>query len=681
MSLADSPALATAPASPRSTRRILPSSAANGFLLAAALTSTALVGSLVSTVASASPMLPGTPPTGGRADGGVAGGLSGTAITYQGRLRQAGEPFTGTLATLRFQLFDGSGPGSLPVTGPIELVDVAVADGLVTVDLDFGVVAFNGEDRWLEITVDGITLAPRQRVAPAPYALFALSGNEGPTGETGPMGPVGPQGPAGVQGPAGPAGPSGPTGPTGPAGATGAAGPQGPAGPQGVAGPQGPAGSNSLWTVNGTAMHYTGGNVSVGTTLQQGRVTIYPAAGDQGTQVGLYVRNTDGSNQTTAGQFVSDSSNGIALAASAAATTGPNRAISASTASTTGTALYGIATATSGVNYGVFGKATSGSGWAGYFEGRSHFTSTTLIGRTNTIGAEVFGIRHPTTNGYGGMYMETAGGAGLPFYGYATNGSALGWTYMDGATGNWHLHNGGLRMTVQPNGHVGIGTSAPATRLQVDGGSDASLTTGGFIVAGSTSSLNVVIDNNEIMARSNGQIAALSLNHNGGEVRIGQGSNGTGRLVTPVLQITGGSDLAEGFDVAAVAGVTPEPGMLVSIDPDRPGKLLLATTAYDPTVVGVISGANGIRPGMVMGQEATIADGGVPVALTGRVYVQVDTRVSGIEPGDLLTTSDRPGHAMKVTDRARAQGAIIGKAMTRIARGEEGMVLVIVSLQ
>jgi hypothetical protein len=36
---------------------------------------------------------------------------------------------------------------------------------------------------------------------------------------------------------------------------------------------------------------------------------------------------------------------------------------------------------------------------------------------------------------------------------------------------------------------------------------------------------------------------------------------------------------------------------------------------------------------------------------------------------------------MKVTDRARAQGAIIGKAMTRIARGEEGMVLVIVSLQ
>jgi hypothetical protein len=672
MPLADSPAFTPTPSSHRSPRRTL---------LAAALTSTALVGSLVGAVASASPLHPGTPPAGGREggrdDGGVAGGLNGTAITYQGHLRQAGEPFTGTLATLRFQLFDGAGPGSLPVTGSIELVDVAVLDGLVTVDLDFGLLAFNGADRWLEITVDGITLAPRQRVAPAPYALFALSGNEGPVGDTGPTGPTGPAGPQGAPGAQGPQGLPGAQGPAGPVGATG---PTGPAGPQGVAGPQGPAGSNALWSVNGTAMHYTGGNVSVGTTLQQGRVTIYPAAGDGGTQVGLYVRNTDGSNQTTAGQFISDSTNGIALSASAAATSGANRAISASTASTTGTALYGIATATSGVNYGVFGKSNSGSGWAGYFEGRSHFTSTTLIGRTNTIGSEIFGIRHPATVGYGGMYMETAGGSGLPFYGYAANGSALGWTYMDGATGNWHLHNGGLRMTVQPNGHVGIGTSAPATRLQVDGGSDASLTGGGFILAGPTNGLNVVIDNNEIMARSNGQIAALSLNHNGGEVRIGQGSGGTGRLVTPVLQITGGSDLAEGFDVASVDGVAPTAGMLVSIDPDHPGKLLVASKAYDPTVAGVISGANGIRPGMVMGQESSIADGRLPVALTGRVYVRVDTRFAGIEPGDLLTTSDRPGHAMKAIDRERAHGAIIGKAMTRIAQGEEGMVLVLVNL-
>jgi hypothetical protein len=69
------------------------------------------------------------------------------------------------------------------------------------------------------------------------------------------------------------------------------------------------------------------------------------------------------------------------------------------------------------------------------------------------------------------------------------------------------------------------------------------------------------------------------------------------------------------------------------------------------------------------------------VALTGRVYCLCDASSGGIEPGDLLTTSDTPGHAMKVTDHARAQGAIIGKAMTRLAQGETGRVLVLVSLQ
>jgi hypothetical protein len=193
--------------------------------------------------------------------------------------------------------------------------------------------------------------------------------------------------------------------------------------------------------------------------------------------------------------------------------------------------------------------------------------------------------------------------------------------------------------------------------------------------------LNVVIDNNEIMARDNGGVAALSLNHNGGEVRIGQGSGGTGRLVTPVLQITGGSDLAEGFDVAAVGDAQPAPGMLVSIDPARPGKLVLSTKAYDHTIAGIISGANGIKTGMVMGQENTVANGLHPVALTGRVYVFADTSAEGIEPGDLLTSSDIPGHAMKATDRDASHGAVIGKAMTSLGRGEKGMVLVLVNLQ
>jgi hypothetical protein len=51
-----------------------------------------------------------------------------------------------------------------------------------------------------------------------------------------------------------------------------------------------------------------------------------------------------------------------------------------------------------------------------------------------------------------------------------------------------------------------------------------------------------------------------------------------------------------------------------------------------------------------------------------------------IRPGDLLTTSAIPGHAMRVDDPARAQGAILGKAMGALERGE-GLVLVLVGLQ
>ncbi len=154
--------------------------------------------------------------------------------------------------------------------------------------------------------------------------------------------------------------------------------------------------------------------------------------------------------------------------------------------------------------------------------------------------------------------------------------------------------------------------------------------------------------------------------------------NGTTR--TKVLEITGGSDLAEWFNVAAYPGLKPEPGMLVSIDPDKPGQLSLSTEAYDKKIAGIISGANGIQKGMTMGQKGSIADGQFPIALTGRVYVKADASMGAIQPGDQLTSSSLPGYAMKVNDYTRAHGAVIGKAMTALEKGK-GYVLVLVNLQ
>jgi len=158
-------------------------------------------------------------------------------------------------------------------------------------------------------------------------------------------------------------------------------------------------------------------------------------------------------------------------------------------------------------------------------------------------------------------------------------------------------------------------------------------------------------------------------------------SSGFGRVVTSVLEITGGSDLSEQFDVRPGHSLDrPEPGMVVVIDPDHPGQLITSSKAYDPTVAGIISGAGDVNPGMLMGHRGTAADGQHPVALTGRVYCLADASYGAIKPGDFLTSSDTPGHAMKVADRDRAYGAVIGKAMTGLDQGR-GLILVLVNLQ
>jgi hypothetical protein len=148
---------------------------------------------------------------------------------------------------------------------------------------------------------------------------------------------------------------------------------------------------------------------------------------------------------------------------------------------------------------------------------------------------------------------------------------------------------------------------------------------------------------------------------------------------TKALQILGGSDLSEKFDVIDPE-FAMEAGMTVSIDPNHEGKLQVSRTAYDFRVAGIVSGAGGVNPGMVMGQAGSVADGEHAIALTGRVYCLVDAEYGAIEPGDLLTTSDTPGYAMRVDDSARASGATIGKAMGRLDGGR-GLVLVLVGLQ
>ena len=142
-----------------------------------------------------------------------------------------------------------------------------------------------------------------------------------------------------------------------------------------------------------------------------------------------------------------------------------------------------------------------------------------------------------------------------------------------------------------------------------------------------------------------------------------------------MAEIGEGLDYAEGFDVTEEVGI--EAGTVLVIDSDNPGKLTVSRSAYDSKVAGIVAGANGMGSGVRLGAGQFDYD----VALAGRVYCNVDATETGIEPGDLLTTSATPGYAMKAADYIRAQGAILGKAMEKLEKGKKAQILVLVTLQ
>lgn len=101
-------------------------------------------------------------------------------FTYQGRLQQSGAPANGNF-DLSFALFDqASGGNQVGVT--VSQLDFPVTDGIFSVSLSFPG-AFTGTQLYLQVTVEGTPLLPRQAVSTAPVAQFTLSGSiNGPAG-------------------------------------------------------------------------------------------------------------------------------------------------------------------------------------------------------------------------------------------------------------------------------------------------------------------------------------------------------------------------------------------------------------------------------------------------------------------------------------------------------------------
>jgi hypothetical protein len=187
------------------------------------------------------------------------------------------------------------------------------------------------------------------------------------------------------------------------------------------------------------------------------------------------------------------------------------------------------------------------------------------------------------------------------------------------------------------DGNIGIGTETPGYRLHVMGGARIQ---GNLSVDGSK--YGYVVDefvNTTGDVLEQGDVVVIGPNQEA------QYLNDAGRIPIPEV------DLTDREHDTRVCGVVAE----ISSFAERNGDA-------DPA-------ATEVQPGQV----------GAMVTLGAFVVCKVDADYGAIQVGDLLTTSATRGHARRVDDPARAAGAIVGKALAPLDRGQ-GKIPVLVTL-
>lgn len=236
------------------------------------------------------------------------------------------------------------------------------------------------------------------------------------------------------------------------------------------------------------------------------------------------------------------------------------------------------------------------------------------------------------------------------------------------------------RMRITSSGNVGVGTSSPAYRLDVQGGSvNAS---GGFCMAGDcrTSWSQVAGGGSEWTT------SGTNIYYTGGSVGVGTTSPSAKLHVAGDGKFTGnvtvdGNIAAKYQDMAEWVPATAQlsAGTVVVLDATKPNQVTSSSTSYDTRVAGVVSE----QPGITLGEKS---ENKLLIATTGRVRVKVDATNAPVHIGDLLVTSDREGFAMKSLpveiggSRMHRPGTLIGKALEPLASGT-GEILVLLSLQ
>jgi hypothetical protein len=300
--------------------------------------------------------------------------------------------------------------------------------------------------------------------------------------------------------------------------------------------------------------------------------------------------------------------------------------------------------ATSASGDGVAGFSTSGSGVAGTS------TSGSGVAGTSSSGSGVAGT---SSSGFGVYGVSGTVSGTTPVAAYGVYGESNSNDGVHGATSSSH------------SGVSGTNTG----------------TAGGYGVWGQSDSNDGVHG----VTSSSSHSALSGTNTGGGNGVYGQSSGNAGWFegnvnVTGNVNVAGdvllaGGDCAERFDLKTLEDA--EPGTVMVIDED--GALRQSDKAYDRKVAGVVSGAGTFKPGIVLDQRAG-NERRTTIALVGKVYCKVDADAGPIAVGDLLTSSDTVGHAMRVSDPLKGFGSVIGKALRPLKSGR-ALLPILVALQ